>query len=163
MPHADTCGSRLHSTGDCLGGVSCKSRIAARKGATSRRGAQHHTDPYVIILHMPGVQITVAVARVLREFLSDPSADRYGYDLMQATSFPSGKLYPILAKLARIGWLTREREDTNPAEAGRPPRFYYRLTADGVEAARYELAVLSEQLAPPPRRPGFLQREGGWA
>src|SRR5215468_2879080 len=98
---------------------------------------------------MPGVQITIAVARVLREFLSDPSADRYGYDLMQATSFPSGKLYPILAKLARIGWLVREWESTDPAEVGRPPRFYYRLTADGVEAARYELAVLSEQVAPP--------------
>ena len=112
---------------------------------------------------MPGVQITVAVARVLREFLSDPTAGRYGYDLMQATSFPSGKLYPILAKLARIGWLAREREDTDPAEAGRPPRFYYRLTADGAEAARYELAVLSEQFAPTVRRPGFLQPEGGRA
>jgi PadR family transcriptional regulator, regulatory protein PadR len=112
---------------------------------------------------MPGVQITVAVARVLREFLSDPSADRYGYDLMRATSFPSGKLYPILAKLARMGWLIREREDTDPTEAGRPQRFYYRLTADGVEAARYELAVLSAQIAPPARLPGFLQREGGWA
>jgi PadR family transcriptional regulator, regulatory protein PadR len=112
---------------------------------------------------MAGVQITIAVARVLREFLSDPAADRYGYDLMRATSFPSGKLYPILTKLVHIGWLVREREDTDPAEVGRPPRFYYRLTADGVEAARYELAVLSEQLAPRTRRPGSLQPEGGRA
>jgi hypothetical protein len=55
---------------------------------------------------MPEVQVTVAVARVLREFLSEPSADRYGYELMRATSFPSGKLYPILTKLVRIGWLS---------------------------------------------------------
>lgn len=112
---------------------------------------------------MPGVQVTVAVARVLREFLSEPSAERYGYELMRATSFPSGKLYPILTKLVRIGWLIREREDTEAAEVGRPPRFYYRLTADGVEAARYELAVLNEQLAPPTRRLGTLQPEGGRA
>jgi PadR family transcriptional regulator, regulatory protein PadR len=119
--------------------------------------------PYVRLFHMPEVQVTVAVARLLREFLSDPSADRYGYELMRATSFPSGKLYPILTKLVRIGWLVREREDTNPAETGRPPRFYYRLTAGGVEAARYELAILSEQLAPPICRPGFFQPEAGQA
>jgi PadR family transcriptional regulator len=112
---------------------------------------------------VPEVRITIAVARVLREFLSEPSADRYGYDLMRATSFPSGKLYPILAKLVRIGWLIREREETDPGDAGRPSRFYYRLSADGVEAARYELALLSEQLALPTSRPGFLQPEGGQA
>jgi len=106
---------------------------------------------------MPKVQITVAVARILREFLADPSAERYGYDLMRATSFPSGKLYPILTKLVRIGWLVREREDTDPAGVGRPQRFYYRLSSDGVDAARYELAVLSEQLASPARGPGLLQ------
>jgi PadR family transcriptional regulator PadR len=90
-------------------------------------------------------------------------ANRYGYDLMLATSFPSGKLYPILTKLVRIGWLSREREDTDPAEVGRPSRFYYRLSADGVEAARYELAALSEQLAPPTRGLGFLRPERGRA
>ena len=110
---------------------------------------------------MPEVQITVAVARVLREFLSEPSADRYGYDLMRATSFPSGKLYPILAKLVRIGWLVREREHTDPASIGRPSRCYYRLTGDGVEAARYELAVLTEQLALPTRISTSLQPAGG--
>jgi DNA-binding PadR family transcriptional regulator len=112
---------------------------------------------------MSEVQITIAVARVLREFLSEPSADRYGYDLMQATSFPSGKLYPILTRLVRIGWLIREREDIDPAEAGRPARFFYRLSDDGAEAARHELAVLSQQLAPPTRRAGLLQPEGGRA
>jgi PadR family transcriptional regulator PadR len=105
---------------------------------------------------VPEVRITIAVARVLREFLSEPSANRYGYDLMRTTSFPSGKLYPILAKLVRSGWLIREREETNPGDAGRPRRFYYRLSANGVAAARYELALLSEQLRLPTSRPGFL-------
>jgi PadR family transcriptional regulator PadR len=107
------------------------------------------------------MQITIAVARVLREFLSEPTADRYGYDLMRATSFPSGKLYPILAKLVRIGWLVREREHTDPASVGRPSRFYYRLTANGLEAARYELASLSEQLALPTRISSSLQPQVG--
>lgn len=112
---------------------------------------------------MPEVQITVAVARVLREFLAEPPARRYGYDLMRATSFPSGKLYPILTRLVRIGWLVREREGVDPAEVGRPARFFYRLSADGAEAARYELAALSQQLAPPTRRPGSLQPGTGRA
>jgi PadR family transcriptional regulator, regulatory protein PadR len=112
---------------------------------------------------MPEVQITIAVARVLREFLSEPSAERYGYDLMRATSFPSGKLYPILTRLVRAGWLIREREHADPATVGRPSRFYYRLTADGLQAARYELAVVSAQIAPPLRRLDSLQPEVGTA
>jgi PadR family transcriptional regulator PadR len=119
--------------------------------------------PYVRLLHMPKVQITVSVARVLREFLSEPTAGRYGYDLMQATSFPSGKLYPILARLVAIGWLVREREEVDPAEAGRPARLYYQLTRDGAETARCELAAMSEQISPPARRFGALQPEGGYA
>ncbi|MEU7957765.1 PadR family transcriptional regulator [Micromonospora humida] len=112
---------------------------------------------------MPKVQITVAVARVLREFLSEPTTGRYGYDLMQATSFPSGKLYPILARLVAAGWLVREREEVDPVEVGRPVRLYYRLTSSGAEAARYELAAMSEQVSLPARRFGVLRPEGGFA
>jgi DNA-binding IclR family transcriptional regulator len=56
---------------------------------------------------MTEVRITVAVARVLREFLLDPSQPRYGYELMQLTGYPSGKLYPLLTRLQRAGWLIR--------------------------------------------------------
>ncbi len=42
-----------------------------------------------------------AAGQVLREFLADPFQTRYGYDLMQATGYPSGKLYPALAKRSR--------------------------------------------------------------
>jgi PadR family transcriptional regulator, regulatory protein PadR len=112
---------------------------------------------------MPRVQITVAVARVLREFLEEPTAHRYGYDLMRATSFPSGKLYPILTRLVRLGWLTREREEVDPTEAGRPARFFYRLSPAGAEAARDELAAMREQIAFEGDRPGFRQFEVGHA
>jgi PadR family transcriptional regulator len=92
--------------------------------------------------------MTIAVAIVLRVFLDDVSQPRYGYELMQLTGFPSGKLYPILARLERAGWLIKEREDIDPAAALRPARRLYRLSADGVQTARHELATLSDA-APP--------------
>ena len=90
--------------------------------------------------------MTLAVAMVLREFLDDVAQPRYGYDLMRQTGFPSGKLYPILARLQRAGWLAKEIEDVDPVEAGRPARRLYRLSAEGVRAARHELAVVNEQV-----------------
>lgn len=65
---------------------------------------------------------------------------------MRRLGFPSGKLYPILARLEKAGWLRRDHEDVDPAVAGRPARALYRLTSDGVAAARYELAALHERL-----------------
>jgi DNA-binding PadR family transcriptional regulator len=106
---------------------------------------------------MPVVRMTLAVARVLREFLSDPVQPRYGYELMNCTQFPSGKLYPVLARLVDAGWLVREREDIDAAQARRPARYFYRLTEEGAVAAELELSGLSEQLAPPRRqRPHLL-------
>ena len=40
----------------------------------------------------------MATGLVLAAFLDDPTADRYGLDLMRATGHPSGTLYPILLK-----------------------------------------------------------------
>lgn len=118
---------------------------------------------YVRLLQVSDLRVTVAVARVLREFLADPADSRYGYDLMRATSFPSGKLYPILARLVRAGWLVREQEVCTPVQEGRPARFYYRLTPDGVAAARQELALLSSQITGSASRFGYLRPEGGLA
>lgn len=92
----------------------------------------------------------MAVARVLREFLDDVSKPRYGYELMQVTGYASGKLYPILSRLAVAGWLIREREDVESSRAGRPVRYTYRLSQHGAMAAQSELATLRGQLAPQP-------------
>lgn len=94
------------------------------------------------------MRITVAVARVLAVFLSDDDHPRYGYELMSRTGYPSGKVYPILEKLTAAGWLIREREDINPSLVGRPARCMYALSAQGATSAKYELALLSRQLAP---------------
>lgn len=114
---------------------------------------------------MSDVRVTVAVARVLREFVAEASEPRYGYELMQLTGFPSGKLYPILARLQQAGWVTREREHIDAAKAGRPPRYLYRLTPRGAEAAWSELTSLTRQIAPDPTATGLrqLQRLGGLA
>jgi PadR family transcriptional regulator PadR len=93
------------------------------------------------------VRITTAVATVLAAFLTEPTADRYGLDLMGSTGLPSGTLYPLLMRLQRAGWLTAEWEQIDPMTAARPARRYYRLTPDGVVAARTELAVLHATLS----------------
>lgn len=99
---------------------------------------------------MRDVRITLAVATVLRVFIDAPTEARYGYELMRRTGFASGKLYPILARLESAGWLTKERELIDPAEAGRPPRSMYRITGAALQQARLELAALSAQLAARP-------------
>ena len=109
------------------------------------------------------VRITVAVARVLREFLADPSRPRHGYDLMQVTGYPSGKLYPILARLQHAGWLTRNAEEIDTSAAGRPARYLYQLSEEGAERARQELAVLHAELSLPPHRRLRPQGEGSRA
>jgi PadR family transcriptional regulator PadR len=107
-----------------------------------------------------GVRVTVATARVLRAFLADVSRPRYGYDLMQETGFPSGKLYPILARLTHAGWLDRKPEDIDPAAEGRPARYLYCLTELGTASARNELAALADQLALP-SSPRLRPQPGG--
>ncbi|WP_395109070.1 PadR family transcriptional regulator [Actinomadura sp. SCN-SB] len=112
---------------------------------------------------MGDVRVTLAVATVLRVFLDDIARPRYGYELMRLTGFPSGKLYPLLARLERAGWLTKEMEDVEPAAVGRPARRMYRLSEEGTQAARYELARLTEQLRPAVAGTPRLRPEGGRA
>lgn len=101
-------------------------------------------------------RITAAVGMVLAAFLAEPDAEHYGLQLMRATGQPSGTLYPVLARLQDAGWVEAEWEDAATAQAsGRPPRRYYRLTADGTVAARRELATLHRALRPGPSAAGL--------
>ncbi|GLY05081.1 MULTISPECIES: PadR family transcriptional regulator [Actinoplanes] len=94
----------------------------------------------------PPFRVTAAVIKVLVAFLEDPDADRYGLDLMRASGHPSGTLYPILLRLQNAGWVDAVWEEIDPVAAGRPARRYYRLTPDGLVAARAEIAALRQQL-----------------
>ena len=90
---------------------------------------------------MEELRITLAVAQMLRIFCEDPERSWYGYDLMRETGFPSGKIYPILARLTRVGWLLRS--DPGPSDQpGAPPRVSYKLAPDVVASVRSELAAI---------------------
>lgn len=97
---------------------------------------------------------------VLRVFLDDPREPRYGYELMRLTRFPSGKMYPILARLEAAGWLDRSWESIDPAVEGRPARRWYRLSEEGAAAARLELAARHRPSVPSRLRPAW-QTGGG--
>ena len=86
------------------------------------------------------MRITPAVAVVLRLLLQESEKQRYGYELMRATGFASGKLYPLLARLHHAGWVDREWEKIDPVAAGRPARILYKLNHLGTISARQALA-----------------------
>jgi PadR family transcriptional regulator PadR len=73
-------------------------------------------------------------AAVLAAMATDPGEWRYGYELGQEVGLKAGSLYPILMRLGDRGLLESSWEADPPA--GRPPRHLYRLTADGIAAAR---------------------------
>ena len=78
--------------------------------------------------------MTASLERVLRAFLEDPAARRYGYDLMKAATLKSGTLYPILGRLEDQKLVTSAWE--TPQEEGQRPRKYYQLTGEGLRVAR---------------------------
>ena len=96
--------------------------------------------------------MTAPLQRVLRAFLEDPAAPRYGYDLMKAAGLPSGTLYPMLARLEDQKLVTSAWE--TPQAGGERPRRYYRLTGEGIRVARLELAQVRVGQLRAPVRPG---------
>jgi PadR family transcriptional regulator, regulatory protein PadR len=92
------------------------------------------------------VRITLPTAAVLRQMLENPTADYYGFALAEATSFPSGTIYPVLARLETAGWLASFWEEGDPAELERPRRRMYRLTGAGAHAAREALTTTQRLL-----------------
>jgi DNA-binding PadR family transcriptional regulator len=99
------------------------------------------------------VRLTAPLERVLRAFLDDPAAPRYGYDLMKAASLQSGTLYPLLARLEHQKLVASAWE--TPQQEGQRPRKYYSLTGEGIRVARLELARASRRQRAP-ARPGRL-------
>jgi PadR family transcriptional regulator PadR len=97
------------------------------------------------------MRMTGPLQRVLRAFLEDLPAPRYGYDLMRAAGVKSGTLYPLLARLEEDGLVSSGW--AVPQIAGQRPRRYYRLTGEGATVARVELARVSAA-GRAPVRPG---------
>lgn len=84
--------------------------------------------------------MTIPTQRVLEMLLDGPDREYYGLEIGEGAGLRSGTVHPILARLEGYGWVTSRWEDVDPSAEGRPPRRYYRLTPDGVQAARTALA-----------------------
>jgi len=94
------------------------------------------------------LRMTIPTQLVLRVLLAEPAEERYGYEIGESAGLASGTVHPILARLEGAGWLESRWEDVDSRTAGRPARRYYRLTADGAQAAGEALARAHR-----PRRP----------
>jgi PadR family transcriptional regulator PadR len=85
---------------------------------------------------MPGSpRMTQATEAVLGALLDDPAAPWYGLELAEHAGRPTGTIYPLLARLERMGWLESAWERGDPSVLGRPKRRLYRLTGVGQQAA----------------------------
>ena len=61
------------------------------------------------------------------------SGVHHGFDIIDETGLPSGTVYPALSRMERDGLLRSEWQPVEEARAAkRPPRRYYRITAEGV-------------------------------
>ena len=75
---------------------------------------------------------------VLAALVADPCAWLHGYLVAKQTGLASGTLYRILIRLPERRLIEARWEDEQPP--GRPRRHLYRLTSDGLVAARTALA-----------------------
>jgi len=82
-------------------------------------------------------RISPETLRVLESFVARPLDWRYGYELSRHTGLKSGTLYPILMRLEKYGLLEASWVAT---QDGVPPRHTYRLTPNGLELVRTQLA-----------------------
>jgi PadR family transcriptional regulator, regulatory protein PadR len=83
---------------------------------------------------------------VLATLDADPTAWLHGYLIAKQTGLASGTLYPILIRLADRGLIEARWEDE---QRSGPRRHLYRLTSEGLLAARAALAEAAAR-----RRPG---------
>lgn len=80
--------------------------------------------------------------KVCKVFIEDPKQERSGAELSKLASVGSSTLYPLLHRMSDAGWLTSRWEEVDPADAGRPRRRFYKLTAAGQTKAQRILADL---------------------
>jgi DNA-binding MarR family transcriptional regulator len=88
------------------------------------------------------IRLSRPALRMLKLFLEKPLEGKSGAEISRALGISSGTVYPLLSRFEKAGWLTGEWEIIDPAEAGRPRRRFYKLTALGQNNASRELADL---------------------
>jgi PadR family transcriptional regulator PadR len=94
-------------------------------------------------------RLTLHTQAVLAVLLSDMTADHYGLEISRKAELPSGTIYPILARLEKLGWVTSSWESVDPSAEGRPARRLYRLSELGAQRARQAQIDTMRRLALP--------------
>src|SRR3954468_8041637 len=84
--------------------------------------------------------MTIPTQLVLEALLAEADRELYGLEIGEKAELGSGTVHPILVRLEGVGWLQSRWGDIDPRAEGRPPRRYYRLTAEGARAAQAALA-----------------------
>ena len=92
---------------------------------------------YVELGVVAGRRFSAQTLSALAALEKDPTTWRHGYELARETGLRSGTLYPVLIRLADRGLVQACWEEDPPV--GRPRRHLYRLTPDGLAAARVAL------------------------
>lgn len=76
---------------------------------------------------MKGLRTTVGVLAVFGALLDRPATELYGLEIVRASGFEPGTIYPLLQLLRGAGWISDRWEDPEPAHTeGRllpSPRF----------------------------------------
>jgi len=85
-----------------------------------------------------GFRVTDATLDVLEVLLAGDD-ELYGLKIARAAGRPTGSVFPILARLEQLGWVTSEWESGDPAARG-PRRRFYRLNGVGSPSALELLA-----------------------
>jgi PadR family transcriptional regulator len=106
-------------------------------------------------------RFSIQTVSVLAVLAAEPAAWLHGYLIAKQTGLASGTLYPILIRLADRRLIEARWEEEQPA--GRPRRHLYRLTGEGLVAARTAVAEAARKRQPATGRAarGRLAAEGG--
>jgi PadR family transcriptional regulator PadR len=124
----------------------------ARSNGSSRLAAHHSSihPAFFALLVKPLSPSSLAVLSAVSRSV------RHGFDIMDATSLPSGTVYPVLGRLERDGYVRSKWESQTIAQREkRPPRRYYEITASGARAlaeSAEHYRTLGTRLGLPPRR-----------
>ncbi|GAA1963423.1 PadR family transcriptional regulator [Catenulispora subtropica] len=88
------------------------------------------------------LRLTRTSQAVLQTLIDGFEDELWGLRICHLTKLPSGTVYPLLARLEDLGWVETSWEGdgrTNTRTTG-PRRRFYRLTPNGLIAARTTMA-----------------------
>ena len=91
------------------------------------------------------LRLTMPTVAVLETLLAaQPHAPAWGLEICRRAGLGAGTVYPILARLAGLGWVEVQEEDG--PHPGRPARRFYEFTTAGREQAEEALAARQARL-----------------